>query len=317
LAATAHFLTLRRVTFDVDGLQALVAVNDHRGFAAAGRALRLSTNAVSHRIALMEARLGQRLFDRTTRNVRATDAGQRLLVRARRILDELELAERDVALGALSGTVRVGLPPDLVEPALLSALELALASSPGLRLELLGRAAPVDPRKEGLDIVVWGGPRIPVELVARPLAPIEWSLCASAAYAARARLPATPQELAEHRCLLARNPTVEREWRLVDAAGVEVAVAVRGPLESDDPTILQGALRHGLGIGVRPKGEVLAAVARGAWVHVLPGWGFRPIPVSIVTPRGRLRSPGVRLVADTIASALAALAGRDAASHDM
>jgi DNA-binding transcriptional LysR family regulator len=296
---------------DVEGLRALVAVADLGSFAAAGRALRLSTNAVSNRIARLEERLGARLFERTTRLVRSTDAGDRLLLRARRVLEELELAEREVASGNLEGTVRVALPPDLAGPALLAAIARVMAASPALRLELLGRASPVDPRREGLDLVVWGGPRsrIPPDLTARNLGTLNWSLCAAPGYVARHGTPKTPAELATHRCLLARNPDPERTWHLVNRAGREVRVPVSGNLESDHPRLLLEAMLQGLGIGIRPENEVLAAAARGEWVHVLPDWGFRPIPVSLVAPRGRLRVPSVRLVADTLEATLRQYAG--------
>lgn len=297
---------------DIEGLRALVAVADCGNFAAAGRALRLSTNAVSHRVAKLEAHLGVRVFDRTTRMVRATDTGERLLVRARRVLEELEQVEREATTGQLSGTVRVGLPPDLAGPVLLRSLARVLAASPSLRLEVLGRAVPVDPRREGLDLVVWGGPRekIPPDLVARDLGALEWSLCAAPSYVAGHGAPSTPEDLARHRCLLARHPEPERSWHLVDAAGREVHVEVSGAFESDHPRMLLEAMVQGLGIGIRPKLEVQEAAARGEWVHILPEWGFKPIPVALVAPRGRLRAPSVKLVAETLEAALRHVGGR-------
>lgn len=291
---------------DVDGLRAVVAVAQLGSFSAAGRSLRLSTNAVSHRVARLESRLGVRLFERTTRLVRTTAAGDRLLVRAQRVLDELEAVEHDVAAGNLEGSVRVALPPDLAGPAFFREAGALLASSPGLRLELFGRSTPVDPRREGFDLVVWGGPpsKIPGDLVARPVGSISWSLCAAAPWLARHGVPQRPEDLVNHRCLLARTPAPEREWTLVDGRGAEVSVPVTGNLESDHPRVLLEALRAGLGIGIRPSREVEAGEAAGEWVRVLPGWRFRPIPVALVAPRGRLRVPAVRLVAQVLEAAL-------------
>jgi DNA-binding transcriptional LysR family regulator len=109
---------------------------------------------------------------------------------------------------------------------------------------------------------------------------------------------------------LARGAAPERSWVLVDQRGVEVSVPVSGNLESDHPIVLLGALRHGLGI--RPSREVDLGVAAGDWVRVLPAWGFRPIPVAIVAPRGRLRVRAVRLVAQVLESALRQLSAPDA-----
>jgi DNA-binding transcriptional LysR family regulator len=299
---------------DVDGLRAAVAVADLGSFSAAGRFLRLSTNAVSHRVARLEGQLGARLFERTTRSVRSTTAGERLLLRARRVLAELEAVEHDLAAGTLEGAVRVGLPPDLAGAEFFRQAGALLESSPGLRLELFARSTPVDPRKEGLDLVVWGGPaeRIPGDLVARQVGLIGWSLCAAPPYLARHGAPDLPADLAQHRCLLARGAAPERRWVLVDQRGVEVSVPVSGNLESDHPIVLLGALRHGLGIGIRPSREVELGVAAGDWVRVLPAWGFRPIPVALVAPRGRLRVRAVRLVAQVLESALRQLSAPDA-----
>jgi DNA-binding transcriptional LysR family regulator len=295
---------------DVEGLRALVAVAEAGSFSAAGRVLRLSTNAVSQRVAKLEARLGARLFERTTRLVRLTPAGERLLVRARRVLEELSLAELEVEAGHLSGTVRLALPPDLAGPAFFAALAGVLERSPGLRVELFGRAAPVDPRKEGFDLVVWGGPasRIAPELTARSLGTVAWSLCAARSYVARCGVPQTPEELSRHRCLLARNVEPERAWELHGQGGAAVQVPVSGALESDHPRLLLEAMLQGLGIGIRPTSEVTAAAARGEWVHVLPEWGFAPIAVALVAPKGRLRVPSVRLVAGVVEATLRQLA---------
>jgi DNA-binding transcriptional LysR family regulator len=297
---------------DIDGLRAVVTVAQFGGFAAAGRALRLSTNAVSHRVARLEERLGTRLFERTTRVVRTTPAGERLLVRARRVLEELDAVEADVAAGNVEGSVRVALPPDLAGPVLFREVGALLATSPGLRLELFGRSVPVDPRKDGFDLVVWGGPpeRIPGDLVARPLGSVAWSLCAAPSYLARHTAPTTPAELSAHACLLARGPSPEHTWTLIDSGGEAVTVPVHGRLESDHPRMLLEALRQGLGVGIRPVSEVDAGVAAGDWVRVLPGWHFRPIPVALVAPKGRLRVPVVKLVAQVLEGVLRQLTGQ-------
>lgn len=294
---------------DVEGLRALVMVADVGNFTSAAASMGLSTNAVSNRVARLEERFGSRLFERTTRVVRLTPAGQRLLPRARRVLEELEGAERDVASGHLEGTVRVAMPPDLAGPVLFSALALAMESAPGLRLELYGRPTPSDPRRDGFDLVVWGGrtERIPPDVTARSLGSLRWSLCASQGYVRANGAPSTPEALSNHRCLLARHPGRERTWQLVHSSGRQVSVPVSGSIESDHPRMLLEAITHGLGVGIRPASEVQAAARKGDWVHVLPEWGFKPIPVALVAPRGRLRVPAVKLVADLLIQALKAV----------
>jgi DNA-binding transcriptional LysR family regulator len=294
---------------DVEGLRALVAVADLGTFSAAGRALKRSTNAVSHRVARLEHRLGARLFERTTRVVRPTETGARLVERARRVLEELELLEQEASAGHLEGTVRVALPPDLASPELFSSLAQAMAASPGLSVELWGRGAPADPRRDGLDLVVWGGPTpVPPELTARRLGEVRFWLCAAASYVGRFGNPRDPEALSMHRCLLARAPNLERTWALVGPSGETRTVPVAGSLESDNPALLLGALQAGLGVGLRPAAEVAAAAAKGDWVHILSGWSLAPLPVALVAPRGRLRAPTVRLVAGLLEATVRRLA---------
>ena len=285
---------------DLPSLKTFLLVFELRSIAAAARRERLSSNAVSQRIARLEAQLEVQLFVRTTRVVRATPVAEQVANHARTLLaqcDELRI----VASGERAEraeVVRVGLAPDLVRVFDWERLRALLSQRTGLRLELLSRAREADIVAAGLDLAVWCGPLPPRELVVRRIAVIEWHLAAAPSYLAARGTPREPSQLAQHEALLAIGPRRETTWPLVDYEGHEQVVPVSGRFESDSGEVLVGALYGGMGIGIRPADEVARASREGTLVRVLPGWRLRPMPVALLAPAARLRSPAVRLVAD-------------------
>lgn len=280
-------------------LKTFLRIVDEGSLSAAARSLGLSLNAVSRRLALLEQRAGARLAHRTTRRLTVTDEGRRLAERCRRILGEVEAAEEDLlpASGAMRGLVRVGLHPELVGEGLLIRLEELLRAHPGVSLHLLARNSPVDPVADGLDLLIWGGEVSLQSVVSRLIAESDWVLAAAVAYAKRAGLPRRPEELAEHDCLRALRARSETTWVLRDGHGKMVTVRVGGRFESDDTALLKAALYAGLGIGLRPRGEVARESAAGRLVPVLPRWRFGSSRIHLVSPPGRMRLPRVRAVA--------------------
>jgi len=297
----------------LDEIRTFVRVVDAKSMSEAARALRVSANAVWQRVERIEKRAGVRLIERTTRSLRVTEAGERVARRARRILDELQESERDIAGGQerLRGSVRVAVSSDVASGPFLQELGQLLQDNPELRVELLGRSRLVEPVAGGVDIIVWVGPVSTQTATIRRIGTMDWALAASPAYVARRGAPTSPEALREHACLTAVRGAKETSWTLVDAAGSERVAQVEAQFESDATEILAGALAAGLGIGIRPLREVLEAVRTGRLVHILPGWRFPPMEIALVTPAGRLRAPHVRAVADLLTRRLRALAGTE------
>ncbi len=295
----------------LDEIRTFVRVVDAKSLSAAARGLRVSVNAVWRRLERIEERAGVRLIERTTRALRVTEAGERVARRARRILEELQETERDVASGGerLRGTVRVAVSSDVASGPFLAEMGQLLQANPELRVELLGRSRLLEPVAAGVDVIVWVGPVPTQSSTIRKIGVMDWALAASPAYVALRGAPRTPEALGEHDCLLALRGAKESTWTLVDAAGVEREVRVQARFESDAPEILAGALLAGLGIGIRPLREVMDAARTGHLVHVLPGWRFQPMEIALVAPAGRLRVAHVRAVADMLTRRLRALAG--------
>ena len=300
----------RAVLESLSELKTFLRVVDEGSLSAAARSLGLSVNAISRRLALLEERVGVRLANRTTRRLGLTDDGRRFADRCRRILAEVQDTEDDLqpSPGKLRGLVRVALHPQLIEEGTLRRLGSLLLEHEGLSLHILARNIAADPFKEGLDLVVWPGEVTLQSVVSRPLAAVDWVLAATPDYVKRAGVPRQPEDLAQHACLRALRTRSETHWVLSDAGGRQTSVPVRGRFESDDTATLAAALYGGLGIGLRPKGEVLRESTAGRLVHVLPRWHILSYRVHLVSPPGRLRLPRVRAVA-TIIESVAGLLG--------
>jgi DNA-binding transcriptional LysR family regulator len=291
-------------------LTTFLRIVDEGSLSAAARSLGISVNAVSRRLAQLEERAGARLANRTTRRLIVTDEGRRLAERCRRILDEVEAAQEDLqpATGAMRGLVRVGVHPELVGEPLLRRLGELLKEHTGISLHVLARNAPVDPTREGLDLLVWGGDVSMQSVVSRLVHESDWVLAASKEYVRRAGVPRSPKDLENHECLRALHARSETSWELHDARGRTVTVRVGGRFESDDTATLKAALYAGLGIGLRPRGEIDRESATGRLVAVLPRWRFGSSRIHLVSPPGRMRLPRVRAVAAMLEEAAALLA---------
>jgi DNA-binding transcriptional LysR family regulator len=294
----------------LDDLRMVVAVAESPSLTVAAARLAVSLNAVSRRLARLEEATGVRLVQRTTRSLALTEAGDRLYRRALSVLEEVDLAwaelsdQREEAVG----TVRLVLPSSSVTGALLGRLRALLALHARLRVQLVVTSQHL-PLGNDVDLALIVGD-LPdrAGLVARRIAVVHWGLCASPSYAAARGLPQSPGDLARHECLRYRLSGPQDTWALEGPDGAQVIVPVTGSFESDDSRILGDAAYQGLGIGIRPQGELAAAVERGLLVEVLPGWRFQALPLYLVSPRGRGRLPGVRTVAEAVTIAVAELA---------
>lgn len=290
----------------LDELRTLVRVVDEGSLTAAARALHLSVNAVSRRIAALEERLGVRLANRTTRRIAFTDEGRRFVERCRRILAEADEAESELRPpgDVMRGSVRIAVPAEILREPLMAAFGKLLRDHKDLSLQVLARNEPLDPVAAGLDLVLWPGDVRGRTLIARKVGTISWVLAASTAYVRARGQPRRPRDLAAHDCLKATRSPPETHWVLRDDRGREISAKVGGRFESDDGPTLAAALYAGLGIGIRPAHEVDQAAKAGRVVRVLAGWRFAPLTIYLVAPPGRMRLPRVRAVADLVQTAV-------------
>lgn len=235
---------------------------------AAGRDMGLSPAVVSKRISHMEDRLGARLFQRTTRQLKLTETGQGFYDRIVGILRDINDAEAFVSeLNAkASGTLRITAPPGFSRRHIAPHLAGFLQHHPDLNLELHLSDSIVDIVAEGIDLAVRVAELDDSSLVARKLAPCHRVICASPDYLARHGTPQTLADLAKHNCLaVGFNPV----WRLHGPEG-QVTVKVLGNLRSNSSDVIHEALLSGLGIGMRSTWNVAEDLKSGRLRIALP-----------------------------------------------
>ncbi|MGF6456112.1 LysR family transcriptional regulator [Pseudomonas frederiksbergensis] len=257
----------------IDEIAALLAVASAHSFVSAGRLLQRHPTVISKRLAAMEKRLGVRLMERTTRQVRLTDAGNRLVERLRSATGLIIEAEQEASLGAaqVRGVLRLAFPAAMGRLWLASMLPEFLAAHPLVSVEVDYSDRVVDIIGEGFDAAIRIGELNDNRLVAKKLSDHRRILCASPSYIEQHGLPASPKELTEHNCLGFTGLAAFPEWRLSKGDRQE-RVITRGTLTSNDGEALLAAAKAG--VGILGAGEWLMSreIANGQMVRVLPEW---------------------------------------------
>lgn len=284
------------------GLESFVRAADLQSFAQAGRVLGISASAVGKNIARLEAQLGLRLFQRTTRQVRLTQEGALFHERCRRILDELADARAmmQAAVAAPRGRLRISLPT-IGYRFLLPMLPGFKVRYPEIELDLDFNDRLVDVVEEGFDIVIRSGELDDSRLVARRLGPFRFLLVAAPAYLAQRGTPRTPAELAGHACLRYQFFTGGRieAWK-VDGVPETLPLA----LACNNMEAMLGAAVAGMGIAQMPDFLAREALARGELVCVLDAHTRHQGQFSALWPSSRNLSPKVRAFVDHAAEHL-------------
>lgn len=261
---------------DANALELLARIVAAGSFAQAARELGQTRAAVSRRVALIEAALGQPLFARTTRALGLTETGRRLATKARAVADaasaaRLSLRSRSAGAG-LSGTLRVTAIPTFGNAVLAPLLARFIALHPALRLELSFTHRRIDLLREDVDIAFRITRQPPPDWVARPV--LRFAVRAWAA--PRAGVPlAAPVQLTAERCLVLGNPTESLPMRWQHAQGERQELELVPACISDEMTTLVAMARSGPGIVFAPDFTVQADVAAGGLVDALPGWQLR------------------------------------------
>ena len=248
----------------IDALRFFAHVARLRSISAAARAQGLSTTAASKKLQDLEARLGTRLVDRTTRSLSLTEAGERLLARSSVVLDDLDqalAAVRDLhshPVGRLRILCRRSFGVHQIAP-LLPAFRTAY---PEIALDLeLTEDVDIAPGN-GIDLVVRLGEPGDKTLAACRLTSGERKLCASPEYVRRAGLPKAPADLAAHDCLTYRRAAEPATWIFEDKGQV-LPMQVSGPLQANSGEVLLRAALDGLGLVLLPIWMVERDIAEG------------------------------------------------------
>ena len=293
----------------LQGIEEFVAAVEAGSFARAAERLHVTRSAVAKSIARLEARLGTRLFLRTTRSQSLTEEGHGYYERCRRALAELDAAEAmaDAARSTAAGLVRLSMPA-MLGRLKVGPLLLALARRhPGLSLELSFNDRRVDLAEEGLDLALRSG-ELPdsADLVARPVG-VQWMvLCAAPAYLADRGRPADVAELgaSAHEAVLYARDGLISPWRFHDAEGRLVEMAPPSRLRCDSAEVLLEAAIGGMGLARLPAWLAADAQAAGTLVRVFDEprpFGFE---LNVIRSRSRYLPHKTRVVIDWLAEHL-------------
>ncbi|NBA98467.1 LysR family transcriptional regulator [Pseudomonas sp. R5(2019)] len=256
-----------------DEIAAFLAVAAQGSFVAAGRLLQRHPTVISKRLAAMEKRLGVRLVERSTRQVRITDVGASLEQRLRAAIGLIAEAEQQASSGAaeVRGVLRLALPAAMGRLWLGPMLPEFLKAYPHVSIIADYSERLVDIIDEGFDAAIRIGELEDNRLIAKKLCDHRRILCASPAYLERHGLPTTPQDLSEHNCLRFSGLASFPHWRL-HCGDRQHTVVPKGTLTANDSESLLAAARAD--VGILGAGEWLMSrdIAEGQLIRVFPDW---------------------------------------------
>ncbi len=288
---------------DLEELRVFAAVASRRSFVGAATTLGIPKATVSRKVQALEARLGARLLQRSTRRVSLTEAGSVFLDRCADV--EAAVAAAEDALtrhGAVPrGTLRVTAPHGLAQALVMPGVPGFLARYPEIRLWLTVKNDTEDLVGKGQDVAITPWPVTDSNHVARALGSVDVGLYASPAYLARRGRPRVPADLSEHATLLHRGVGVApTEWTLRRGDRV-VHVPLAPVLVANDNGPLHAAARGDCGIALLDRVTTAAEVSSRALVRVLPEWAGPPITLRAVYASRVGLPPKLRVFLDFLA----------------
>ena len=290
---------------DLNSLRIFETVASLRSFSAAARDLKLPKSSVSRAISLLEAELGTRLLQRTTREVALTDAGTAFKQRCEAVLCMVnETVDYVGTFGStprgllkISSTIGFGV---LVLSELTAAFMKAYPDVV-ISLELTSRV--VDLVAANVDIAIRMGPMPDSQLIATGLGRLDRVLCCSPAYVSRNGCPASLESLSQNDWLEMPSVTGRpRLWNFVHAAGATKTVTITPRVWVNDSLAIYHMVLHGAGVSCLPTFLCLADIEQGRLIRVLPEWSVAPVDVQAVFPSNRELSSTVRAFVDFLKS---------------
>lgn len=283
-------------------MAAFVRVVDSRGFSAAAPSLGLTPSAVSKLVSRLEARLGVRLLQRTTRALRLTQEGEAFYAAARRIVGEIDALEdrisgqHGMAQGLLRVTTSVAFAAHQLAPVISEFLDL----HPLVQIELLPTDRVVDMVEDGIDVAIRIGRLADTSFMARKIGEDIRLISAAPSYIARRGLPRRPEDLVRHTCIVSRDRPDLNRWAFrIEDERREIEVSGRVGVTEGEMQ-MQLALQ-GLGIVRLTRLTVTGAIKRGELVSLLDEFSAEePVPIHAVYPHRRHLAPKVTAFVDFV-----------------
>lgn len=256
-------------------LTIFLSIAQHLNFSRAAVELGLSPSALSHSLRALENRLGVRLFNRTTRSVALTEAGERLYTRLKPAFRDIDDALEDLNnfRDKPSGNLRITAGRQACELVLLPIVSQYLQEYPDIRLEVVENDALVDVVAGGFDAGVRFGNRLEADMVSLPIGPNMRSVVVGTpAFFERYAIPQKPEDLHGLPCIRHRFPSGSLYRWEFERGGIAQEIEVSGPLTLGDVSLMVGPALQGIGLAYVFEEMVTEHVADGRLIQVLPDW---------------------------------------------
>jgi DNA-binding transcriptional LysR family regulator len=283
---------------DLEAWAIFAKIAETNSFAGAAAELGLSSATVSKAVKRLEARIGERLINRTSRRFSLSEAGRQLAARAAQILAQGEAIETEAGAASATprGRVRLAAPMSFGLRHVAPALPDFLAAYPEVSVDLQLDDQMVDLVARGIDIAVRIADLPDSSLIARRLCPVRRWVVATPAYFERHGTPRRPRDLKEHACLCYSYLATGEIWRFINDSGAEETVTVNGPLSATNAEALNYALEAGTGIALQPDFLAWEAIQEGRLIAVLADWSAPTMTLNLVTPAGGPRAARISVL---------------------
>lgn len=284
-------------------LTAFITIAEQQSFRIAAGVLGISPSALSHAIRNLEAKLSVRLFNRTTRSVALTEAGEQLLRRVRPTMADLEDAINEVASARNrpTGTIKISTSQASALPLVRYVLPEFLERYPDIRVEFIVDSRYIDIVAHGFDAGIRLHDDVPRDMIAvRFQADMVLAVVASPGYLQRYGTPKKPHDLTQHRCIRFRfEGGALLEWEL-SQQGKKTHVHIDGPLTLGDTHLAIEAALSGIGIAWLPMNYISEHLDTGRLVHLLPEWSPSFPGLSLYYPANRHPPTALRLFIEAV-----------------
>lgn len=287
---------------DLNDFRYFISIVDSGGVTAASRNLDIPKSTISYRLQQLEAALGVRLLNRTSRSISLTEAGNAFREHAITMLEQAELAEAAVRerLAEPSGVIRFTTAVATSLYAIGPLLPTFLRNHPKISMVQHSSDEQVDIVGGSYDLAIraHGGPLSDSSLVQRTLAPAPWFLFAAPSYLEQRGIPVTPEDLATHDKLSMLRPGHPPSWKLRHPRHGEAVLPIEPRLAGNDIVMLKAAARDGLGIAALPAYVCRDELRSGELRRVMPEWLAGEAMITAVIPFRHGLLPSVRAFVD-------------------
>ena len=288
----------------LQAMQLFARVVETGGLTRAADSLQLPKATATTLIQQLEASLGVKLLNRTTRKVSVTTDGAAYYPSCLAILALVRETEESLGQRHASpqGLLRVEVPTLIARLVIVPALPGFFARYPDIQLELGCSERRADLIEEGIDCAVWIGELEDSTMIARRIGLLYFGTCAAPSYLAAHGQPHHPDELTAHRCINHFSPRTGKIFEWVFAKnGVRTQTLLRGHIALDDENSYVAAAEAGLGVAQIPAFVLKEAMERGSLELLLGDWFAEPAPLNVVYPQNRHLSVKIRVFVDWVA----------------